>query len=275
MYNYNKPVLSPYDPTKLEIFSILRPEDDLLSYCGPNVKKTVSFDDVVHFIGEENFVTYVDFDCVIRFLPETPTKTRQINRERKCISRACENPQFIPSNDQHSCCVDEQHRSNIVLNPQNLWDTVPASLMSLNHTNDTYSMFNQYPQLTTQQCRNDSYPMFSSLRTIDTKRKGFRVSFAFFQKNYLPDRRVNETVAKFAEFSNLWKPGAMEGTPRLWWFVNVSRSSYLFHLFDFYCFLVQSLLFFFENLHFSFPFFDDFEWAVKVPWQLLCKVTLL
>ena len=59
MYNCSKSVLSPYDPTKLAIHSILRPEDDPISNCGPNVKKTVSFDDVVHFIDEENIVTYV------------------------------------------------------------------------------------------------------------------------------------------------------------------------------------------------------------------------
>ena len=57
MYNYNKSGLSPYDPTKLAIHSILRPEDDLISTCGPNLKKTVSFDDVVHFIDEENMMT--------------------------------------------------------------------------------------------------------------------------------------------------------------------------------------------------------------------------
>ena len=82
MYNYNKSVLSPYDPTKLAIHSILRPEDDFISNCGPNVKKTVSFEDVVHFIDEENIVTYVDFDCGITFFPETSAKFRQINRER-------------------------------------------------------------------------------------------------------------------------------------------------------------------------------------------------
>ena len=76
MYNYNKPGISPYDLTKLAIHSILRSEDDLISNCGPNVKKSVSFDDVVHFIDEENMVTYVNFDCGITFLPETPTKIR-------------------------------------------------------------------------------------------------------------------------------------------------------------------------------------------------------
>ena len=37
------------------------------------------------------------------------------------------------------------------------------------------------------------------------------VNFAFFQRNYLPDGRVNETVATVEELSDLWKPGAMDG----------------------------------------------------------------
>ena len=74
MYNYNKSVLSTFDPTNLAIRSILRPEDDFISKCGPNVKKSFSFDDVVHFIDDENMVTYVDFDSGITFFPETPTK---------------------------------------------------------------------------------------------------------------------------------------------------------------------------------------------------------
>ena len=158
MYNYNKSGLSPYDPTKLASHSFLRPEDDLISICGPNVRKTVSFDDVVHLIDKENIVTYINFDCGITFLPETPTKIRQINRERKYISRSCEKPHCITSNDQHTCFVDEQHSSNIFLNAYNLGGMVPAALMSLSHTNDTNSTFNQYPQPTTQQPRAGAYP---------------------------------------------------------------------------------------------------------------------
>ena len=143
MYNYNKSGLSPYDPTKLAIHSILRPEDDLIANCGPNVRNMVSFDDVVHFIDEEKIVIYVDFDCGITFLPETPTKIRQINRERNYISRSCEKPQYIPSNDQHVCPVDKQHSSNIFLTPYILWDMSAAALTSLNHNNDRYSISNQ------------------------------------------------------------------------------------------------------------------------------------
>ena len=89
---------------------------------------------------------------------------------------------------------------------------VPAALMSLSHTNDTYSTLNQYPQPTTQQPRADSNPLLSSLRTMNSKSKGLRVSFAFFQRNYLADGRMNETVAKVEELSDLGKPGAMDGT---------------------------------------------------------------
>ena len=205
--------LSSFDPTKLANHSILHPEDDLISNCGPNVKKTVSFDDIVHFIDEENIVTFVDFDCGITLLPETPTEIRQINRERNYISRSCEKPQCIPSKDQHVRLVDEQHSSNIYLTPYILWDMSPAALTSLNHSNDRYSISNQYPQTTTHQARTDSYPVFSSLRTMNSKRKGLRVSFAFFQRDYLPDGRVNETVATVEELSDLWKPGAMDGIP--------------------------------------------------------------
>ena len=78
------------------------------------------------------------------------------------------------------------------------------------HSNDktlcSISTLNQQP-------RTDSYPVFSSLRTMNSKRKGLRVSFAFFQRNYLPDGRVNETVATVEELSDLWKPGTMDGLP--------------------------------------------------------------
>ena len=103
MCSYKETQVSLYDPTKLALHSFLRPEDDLLSNYGQNFKKTVSFDGIVHFIDEENIVTYVDFHCGNTFYPEFPTKVRQINRERNYISRSCEKPQGIPSNDQKNC----------------------------------------------------------------------------------------------------------------------------------------------------------------------------
>ena len=59
----------------------------------------------------------------------------------------------------------------------------------------------------------------------------------------------------------------------LWRLVNVFRCSCLFHLFDFYCLLVQKLLFFWKSTFFVL-FFDDFEWEVEVHQQILRMVTL-
>ena len=213
MCNFKKTQVSLFDSRKLAIHFILRPEDDLVSNCGHNFKKIVSFNAIVHSIHVETIVTYVDLGCGIAFYTETPTKIRQINRERNSISRSCENPKCIPSIDQHHCSFDDQHSCHIFLNPYSSWEVVPEALVSLNHTNDRYSTFNQYHQPTIHQPSTDSYRVFSSLRTMDSKRKGLRVSFAFFQKKCLPDGQVNETVATIEEMSDLWKPRAMDGIP--------------------------------------------------------------
>ena len=102
MCSHNETQVSLYDPTKLAIHSNLRPEDDFSSNCGQKIKNIVSLHDIVHFIAE-NIVTYVDFHCGITFYNETPTKVRQIKRERNYISRSSETPRCIPSNDQHNC----------------------------------------------------------------------------------------------------------------------------------------------------------------------------
>ena len=114
------------------------------------------------------------------------------------------------------CYVDHSWGTQSLSQQNNLTNrthTIRSNITSLNHNNDTYSMSNQYPLPTTHQSRTDSYPVFSSLRTMDSKKKGLRVSFAFFQRTYLTDGRVNETVATFEELSDLWKLGAMDGIP--------------------------------------------------------------
>ena len=145
MCSYNDTQVSLHDQTTLAIHSILRPEVNLLSKCGQNFERTVFFNDIVHFIDKDNIVTYEHFDCGITFFPETPTKIREAKRERNYISRSCEKPQYIPSNDQHNFLTDEQHNSNIFLNPFILWEMDPAAPMSLNNTIDRYSMSNQQP----------------------------------------------------------------------------------------------------------------------------------
>ena len=89
MYNYKKTQESAYDPTKFAIYSLLRPEIEFISNCFRIFQKTVSFDDIVHFIDEESIVTYVHFDCDFTFYYEAPIKVRQTNGEQKNISTSC------------------------------------------------------------------------------------------------------------------------------------------------------------------------------------------
>ena len=74
LYNYNETHDSPYDTAKLTIHFLWRPEIDLTSNFGNNSKKKVSFDHMVQFIDEQNFVTKKDFDCGTTFCREAITK---------------------------------------------------------------------------------------------------------------------------------------------------------------------------------------------------------
>ena len=104
---------------------------------------------MVHFIDEENFVTYVDFHSDITFYPEAPTKVGQINRERKNNFRSCQRPKCIPSDVVNSCSIDEERTSNIFMSLHILWDMDPAAPVSLNHNAKRESMSSKYPQKTT------------------------------------------------------------------------------------------------------------------------------
>ena len=75
-----------------------------------------SFDDILLFI-DENIVTYVYFDCGITFYPETPTKFRQIYRERNYFSRSCEKLKCIPTSDKKTVSL----MSSITLFQQYNW----------------------------------------------------------------------------------------------------------------------------------------------------------
>ena len=232
-------------------------------------KKTVSFEDIVRFIDEENISIYVALDCGITFYLEPPTKNRQFNWERNYISRSCEKPKCIPSNHQHNCSSDEQHSSSSFLDPSSLKDMVPAALMSLNHI-----LRQNIFQPTTRQPRTDSCPVFSSLRTMDSKRKGLRVRFAFFQKK-TPIGRTNEGNSRYGwrvewslQTKSNWRNSAI--CDELLLFLNLAICFTCLTSIVCWCNICR----FFENLAFLFPFFDDFDRAVKIHWHFVCKVTL-
>ena len=96
MCKWNKNQVSPYDHTNIEIHSISRPEDDLISNCGKYFRKTVSFLDIVLFIDEQNIVTYVELDCGITFYPETLQKSDRSPENRISFPEPLKNPSAFP-----------------------------------------------------------------------------------------------------------------------------------------------------------------------------------
>ena len=238
MYNYNKSVLSPYDPTKLAIHSILRPEDDLISNCGPNLKKTVSFDDVVHFIDEENVVSYVDFDCGITFFPESPTKIRQIKRERNYISRSCENPNAFAA----TINIPVLLISSIALISfwtRTIYGTWFQQLLChsatiMVHTLCSISTLNQ--QLNNLEQTHIRCSVHYEWWTVKGR---YCVSVLHSFKEII--YRMDEGTKQLLRLKSWVISGGPEQWMELnflWWTVIVSKCSYLIHLFDFYCLLV-------------------------------------
>ena len=254
MCSYNKIQISPHDPTKIAIHSIFRPEDDLISNCGQQFKKTVSFDDIVHFIEEEDIVTYEDFDCGITFYTATPTKIRQNNRERNYISSSRENSKCIPSNDRHNCFIDEQHNFNIFLNTiYGKWfqQILCHSVTLMIDTLCPISTLNQQlPNLEQSHIRRS---LHCERRTV----KGMDCASHLHSFNEITYQTGEWTkqLLRLKSWVMSRNPERWMEFRRLWWIVIVFKCSHLFHLFDFYCLLVQYLLFF-RKFTFFVPFDD-------------------
>ena len=275
MCSYNETQDSLYDPTKLAVQSILRPEEDLLSSCGQIFKKTVSFNGIVHFIDEENIVTYVYSHCGITFYPETPTKISRVNPERNFLSRSCGKAKWIPSNDQHNCFLMNSRVlisfwthitygtwfQQLLCHPNTLTIDTLCPISTLNHQLTKLEQTHIRCSLDCERWKAKWKDCASALhscrditnRTDDWTKQLLRLKIWVIPRN--PEQ--------WLEFR------------RLWWTVIVLKCSYLFHLFDLYCLLVTYLLFLFWKITFLFPFFGEFEWEVKIHRLALGKVTLL
>ena len=271
--NHNETHVSPYDPTKLANHSILRREANLISNFGQNFKRTVSLDDIVHFIDEENIVNCVHFGCCVTFYPETPTKIIQINRERIYISRSFGKHKCIPSNDQYNCFFDKQHSSAIFLN-RTIYLTLFQQLLCHSTTlmTDTLSPISTINQQFNN-LEQTHFPCYLHCERWTVKEKVCASNLHSFRE--IP-YRMDEWTQQLPPLKS-WlisgNPDQWKEFRYLWWTEIAFNCSSLFPLCDFYCLLVQYLLFF-RKFTFLFPFFDDVEWGVKVSWQLLCKVTL-
>ena len=243
MYDYNKTQVSLYDPAKLAIESILCPEEDLTLNCGYNFKKTVSFDDIMHFIDEEKMVTYVDFDCYITFYSESPTIFRQIARERNQISRSCENLSAVPASINIAVLL----MSSIPV--ISLWTlTIYRTWVQqlLCHSTalmvETICPISLLYQQFTNLAQTHSRCFLPYERWTVRRRDCASVSHSFEEFTYQEGEWTRQLL--------LLKSWVISGNPEkwmdfhcLWRTVIVFKCSYLFQLSDFFCLPVQYLLF--------------------------------
>ena len=102
-----------FDPTKLAIHSILPPDFHVIPNCGDDSRNTVSFNDMVHLIDEENTVTKVDPDSAITLHPE------HVNWKRRKIEELVINPS-TSKNNLRNWFIDEDISSNIFVDSYKL-----------------------------------------------------------------------------------------------------------------------------------------------------------
>ena len=87
----------------------------------------------------------------------------------------------------------------------------PSALIKLSHTPEGDIMTIRHTQASTLSRKSDGYPILASVRQMDSDRNVLRISFASFQRNYLTDGRLKETVQTVEEMTVCWEPGAMVG----------------------------------------------------------------
>ena len=272
MGNYNKTHVSPYDLTKLAIHSFLRSKDDIIPNCLQTLKKTVSFDEILQIIDEENIVFYANFVCGITFYLKLLQKSDRSTENVITFPDPVKNPSAFPAMINITALL----MSSIA--PKFFWNrTFYRTCFQQLLCHSTTLMIDTLCPISTpsQQLTNlEQTHIRSSLQCErgTVKERGCASLLHFFKKiTYRTDEWTKQLLRL--------KSWVISGNPerwivfrRLWWTVIVFKCSHLFHLFHFYCLLVQHLLCFRKFT--LFVHFDDFEWEVKVHRQLQCKVTL-
>ena len=266
MWSWNKNQVSTYDPSKLPIYSILRQEDDLVSKCGHNCNKKVSFDDFVHFIDEQNIVTFEEFDSDITLLLSTLKFPQKSNRSTE-NGITFPHPMKMPCAFLVTIGITVLLMSSITLIffwTRAIHGTWFRQLLChwitlMIDTLCPISTLNQ--QLTNLELTHIRCSLHCEGWTV--KGRGCAsVLHSFNEITYQTDEWMKQLL-RLKSWVISGNPERRMEVRRLWWTVTVLKCSHLFHLFDFYCLLVQHLLFFFQKFTCFVPF-DDFEWEIKL-----------
>ena len=249
MCKYNKNQVSPYDQTNIEIHSIWRPEDDLISNCGKHFRKNgfLPWHCAFHWWGEHRCLCIVGLRYY--FLPwHSDKKSDRSTENRFSFPEPLKNASAFPVTTNINCIIVEHHSSNNCLNPYNLWDQIQAALLPPNHTNDRdilcpISTLNQ--QLTILEQTHIRCSLVCERWRVEIG--DWTSALHSFKKTTYPTVEWTKQLLLLKSWVISEIPEHWMETHCLWWAVIVITCSNLFHSFDLYWLLVQNLLLFFWN----------------------------
>ena len=260
-YSYNWNQDSPYDPAKLLIHLFSAPKLIFFSNFGQSWKTTVCFDDIVHFIGEENIMTYADFDRGI------------INRERKYLP----DPVKSPTASQITISLTVLLMRSIPV--RSFWTgTVSGTwtqhflLHSITRPVSTLCPISiPKAQLTNLEQTFICCFLHCDQRTVSETDCALAL-LSFRKSSYQMDERTKQLL-RLRRWKIFGNPEQGMEFHRLWSTAVVLKCRYMIFLFDFDCLLVQCFWCFLKLCCFCSSLFDDFKWEIKLRQQLLWKIT--
>ena len=218
----------------------------------------IFFDDIVHFIDEENIVTYVDFDCCNTFCPKAASKIWHINRERKNICGSYKTPICISIKDLNSCSIVEEHTLKNLFEVVHFMGNGSCSPYKTEaHWWWTFSVQSTSWKKQLSQLEQILPDVLFNATDGDERRIDCASALLFSKQKHLADGRVNEKVARLKSWvilqtrSNGWCSTVCD---ELWLYLGVaicSRCSFSVVC----CWSVH--VFFYEKSLSSFILFDD------------------
>ena len=254
MYSYKKTQFSPYDPTKLAIHSILRPEDDLISNCGQNFRKIVfSMTLFTSLMRRTAWLMKIWIVVLLSTLKLLQKLDRSIE-SGITFPDPVKNPSAFPVTINITVFLMRSISliSFWIRTIYGTWFQQPL-YHSITLMIDTLCPINTLNQQLTS-LEQTHIRCFLHCDGWTVKERDCASALHSFNEITYQTDDFTKQLLRLKGWVISGNPGQGVEFRRWWWTVIVFKCSYLFHLFEFYCLPTQKL-FFFENLLFLFSFF--------------------
>ena len=244
MSSYIKTHVSPYDPTKLTIHSILRPEDDLLSNCRESLKKLF----ILMTLRTSLMKSISSLKLILTLVLLSTRKPLQES------DRSTENGITFPDPVKNPSAFPATINISVLLRSSRaliaFWtSTINGTWFQQLFCHSTIPMIDTLCPICTlnQQLTNLEQTHFRC--SLHCER--WTVKWRDWASALHSFKEVTYRTDEWTKPLLRLKSWVISGNPeqwmefrRLWWAVSVFKCRYLFHLFGCYCLLVKNFLFF-------------------------------